>query len=160
MHVALSLQVTRKAGGQGPMGAGSPGVCAVQDLQMQCQSRSAGRSAQAHLSKMPSIPPPLPPCSQSSLRNVLSHVDLFLLHPTGAAASLPGTNILPAKALTPMWLNHPRIRTQTSWRKSLPPLLHSFLNTWSWPMKGPCRPLPARHELWLDLPLCRWAFQS
>ena len=74
------LQVTRQAGGQGPMGAGSPGVCAVQDLQMQCQSRSAGRNAQAHLSKMPSGPLPCHLLSEMSHRNVLSHVDLFLLH--------------------------------------------------------------------------------
>lgn len=62
------------------MGVGSPGVCAAQDLQMQCQSRSAGRNTQAPLSKMPSGPLPCRLLSEMSHRNVLSHVDLFLLY--------------------------------------------------------------------------------
>ena len=129
------------------MGVEAPGVCAAQDLQMQCQSRSAGRNTQAPLSKMPSSPLPCSLLSEMSHRNVLPHVDLFL-STTGSSSLSPGTNILPAKALTLMWLNHPRIRTQTSWRRSLPPpspLLSK--HTWSWPMKGSWRPLPAGHEL-------------
>lgn len=132
-----------------------------QDPQGSVQFRTCKCNAsQAHLSKMPSGPSPAA-CSQKCVTEMSSLMLTCSSSTAGSSSLSPGTNILPAKALTPMWLNHPRIRTQTSWRKSLPPpspLLSK--HTRSWPMKGPCRPLPVRHKLWLDLPLCRWAFQS
>lgn len=126
-----------------------------------CSSGPANAMPVRHISPRCHPAPSPAACSQKCVTEMSSLMLTCSSSTAGSSSLSPGTNILPAKALTPMWLNHPRIRTQTSWRKSLPPpspLLSK--HTRSWPMKRPCRPLPVRHKLWLDLPLCRWAFQS
>lgn len=149
----------RKAGraswGQDPQGS-------VQLRTCKCNA-SQGLQAGTLRRLSPRLPSgPLPCCllSEMSHRNVVSHVDLFLLH-CWEQQPLSWHKHPTCQSSDPHVAQSPQNQNPNQLEKVSPtpfPLL--FKHTWSWPMKGPCSPLPARHELWLDLPLCRWVFQS
>lgn len=86
---------------------------------------------------------------KQTIESVLPNADPFFIHCRGKQP-LSVTSILVTKDPTPVLFNHPRIRTPTSWRRSLS--LHlphplSFPNTRSLPVKGTCSPLPMGHVL-------------
>lgn len=137
----------------GPQGCRIPkGVCTAWDLQIQERSQGLQALQLATFGCRPSGTPPGPlPCSLPSEMDtvsVLPYVDLFhqpvLLH-SSEKQPLSVTSNLITKDAAFTSLNHPRIRIQTSWRRSLSPLLPTptHFQTQASPMKWTHRPPPA-----------------